>query len=461
MASATMVSVLEPTQLNSFQAKKWADKIQQQLSLLGVCDDSDESLPSSATIDETIMKAPRRKAADPEAAALANKIAQLLYPSDGNPLGALIKYEKDIVRLRRLVLKQRKCTIEDNTKQKELYDWGKRILKQGPWNPSTDPLSLGGAPSLPMPVRIAEHDELASFFEHLSLGGTEKISSTGRAAENAIEIEEAFYNVKSLEFERGVLYSDRRMDLCKMVVGPTHIGNLLESLKTNEFVSHFLLGNNIIGPHGANCIANFLKEYPNRIDTWYLAGNCIDTSSIRILVDELINSTSVTNIWLKRNPLMSGASQDIFRLITQANNLRTLDLDQTELGDTGIADLFSKLGQHVPKKPLAFRNIYLNANGISAKGATAIAQYLASPQCRLEGLYLMSNPLGNTGVMALAAGLKQNKSLKRLTLSSIGMSDEGAITLCEALYDHPTITALDIGQHFATPDLNSRYAISR
>jgi Ran GTPase-activating protein (RanGAP) involved in mRNA processing and transport len=145
------------------------------------------------------------------------------------------------------------------------------------------------------------------------------------------------------------------MDLCKMVLGPKTIGDLMESLKTNTFITHFLLGNNIIGPHGAKCIADFLKQIPNRMDTWYLAGNCIDMASFQILVDEWVKSTSVTNIWLKRNPLMPAAADDLFRLITQTANLRTLDLDQTELGDAGVTELFTKLAQHVPEKPLALR----------------------------------------------------------------------------------------------------------
>lgn len=463
MASATILSNMDTAkpslQLNYDEAIQWANKIRAQLLLVAPYDDSDEKyLPSSVIVDESIMGAPRRKAADPEAAALANQIAQLLYPSPQNSLGSLIKYEKDVVKLRHLVIKQRKRAIEDATKRKEMMNWDKRIIKQGLWDPVADPISLEGAPGLPMPVTIAEPETLAPFFQHLALGGTEEKSSTERAINDAIEIEEPYYNVKSLEFEKGVVYSDHRMDLCKMVLGPTNIGDLVESLRTNTFITHFLLGNNIIGPHGARCIADFLKEFPNRMDTWYLAGNCIDAASFKLLVDEWIHSTSVTNIWLKRNPLKTAAANDVFRLITGAPNLRTLDLDQTELGDDGIAEVFTKLAQHSPAKPLSLRHIYLNAVGISVKAATAIAEYLAAPQCTLESLYCTNNPIGDKGVVALAAGLKKNKTLSRLTLASTGMSDEGAIALCEALYDHPNMATLEICQSYATQDLNTRYA---
>jgi Ran GTPase-activating protein (RanGAP) involved in mRNA processing and transport len=193
------------------------------------------------------------------------------------------------------------------------------------------------------------------------------------------------------------------------------------------------------------------------MDTWYLAGNCIDSASLKILVDECVKSTSITNIWLKRNPLMPASAYNPFRLITQTANLRTLDLDQTELGDAGVAELFTKLAQHVPEKPVSLRHIYLNANGIGLKSADSIGQFLASPHCTLDAIYATNNPIGNDGVAALATGLKHNKSLTRPTLASTGLGDDGAIALFEALKNHPTMAVLELSQHFATLDLGSRY----
>ncbi|KAF2729739.1 RNI-like protein, partial [Polyplosphaeria fusca] len=401
------------------------------------------------------MNAPRRKAADPVVAELAVQIAQRLYPTFENPLGSIIKYEKDIVKLRKLVIHQRKRYIENMTRQNDLMSWDKRIIAQGPWDPIADPLSLDGAPSLPMPIQIAEHETFEPFFEHLRLGGTEEMTSTKRAANDAIEAEEPYYGTKTLEFEKGVVYSDGRMDLCKTEVGPTNIGDLIESLKTNTFIKHFLLGNNIIGPHGAKCIAEFVKEFPERMDTWYLAGNCIDADSFALLVDAWVKSPAVTNIWLKRNPLKAVAANDVFRLITETPNLRTLDLDQTNLGDEGVAVLFSKLAQH--HKPLPLRHIYLNAIGISLAGATSIASYLASPHCTLTSLYASNNPLGNPGATALARGLAHNTSLTRLLLSSTGLTSPGTTALCNTLSTHPALTTLDLSQSYATQDLASRY----
>jgi Ran GTPase-activating protein (RanGAP) involved in mRNA processing and transport len=436
---------------------RWAELIRQNIQKVAHIDDADE-LPSTITIDEVIFDhAPRRHSGKPGKAALAQKVAQLLYPSPIGSLGALIKYDKDVAKLKRCILQQRRRYINEATERNKVSSTNISILLQGPWDEHKDPLSLQGAPSLPMPVKIAPPEAFEPFFDHLRSGGTEQRSSSARALADGIEIEKQSYGTKALEFQKGVLYSDRRLDLCKMVLGPPNIGVLMESLKKNEFVTHFLLGNNIIGPYGAKVIAEFVKEFPDRMDTWYLAGNCIDAPSFRVLVNQWIKSPSVTNIWLKRNPLGSESASSILDLITKTPNLRTLDLDQTGFGDEGVTELFEKLSTYLDhSKPPALRHLYLSAVGIGSQACSAIGRFLACPNCALESLYISNNPIGS-GLVELAAGLQKNTSITRLSMQSVGMTDTGAIALFKALQNHSTLRMLDVGPSFATKDLGSRY----
>ena len=91
----------------------------------------------------------------------------------------------------------------------------------------------------------------------------------------------------------------------------------MTSLETNPFVRHFLLGNNLVGAAGAMRIAQFLSQHKS-IETWYLAGNCIDAKSFELLVDGFVCSPSIANIWLKRNPLGPGSVSSIHYLIINA-----------------------------------------------------------------------------------------------------------------------------------------------
>ncbi|KAK5163719.1 uncharacterized protein LTR77_010392 [Saxophila tyrrhenica] len=433
-------------------AQFWTDLIRKNLiTEQAIQMENNDGEDTVFSIDEEIMNAPRRKSARD---ALAHEVAARLYPDLAESLAAIIKYEKDIVVLRSMVLAQRQAVIAEATERNNRVNWVKRITKQGWWDEIHDSLPLTGAPSLPMPVEQSGKESLAPFFAHLQNGGTVKLDPASSGGVSGVE---PYYDTELVEFEKGVLYSDGRIDLCKMVTGPRNIGDLMESLKSNTFSKHFLLGNNIIGSTGAKAIADFIGEIPERFETWYLAGNCIDSQSFTQLVNSMVMSTTITNVWLKRNPLGPSAANDVFRLITQAPNLRTLDLDQTELGDEGVAELFRQLSVHSQFKPLALRNIYLNACGISTSACEQIARFLRSPHCTVESLYLSNNPIGDGAANVLAIGLAQNNTLQRLSLQSCGLKDAGAIAIASVLVNNPTITALDLGQAYATEDLGMRF----
>ena len=162
-----------------------------------------------------------------------------------------------------------------------------------------------------------------------------------------------------------------------------------------------------------------------------------------------ITSPSITNIWLKRNPLGPGSANSLVELITRSRKLRTLDLDQTELGDIGVGLLFFGLTtKNLPDLPL--RHIYLSGTGIAHCACKGIQAYLRSSNCSLESLYVSNNPLGNAGAEALAQGLNDNTSLNRLNVRSSALTSTGAIALMDALTHHPRIKTLDLSFSFAT-----------
>lgn len=421
-------------------------------------------------ISDELHDLPRRRSSRHE---LAMAIAALLYPVHEGSLAAIIRYDNERVRLRAWVELQRKYDVllaaqkkghaisaTNDINRAYVPLWVTRITAQGPWDPEKKPVSTSGIQAIPMPVQIAEEDQLTPFFSHLDRNGTHLLDEDNV---DGVELDggkgEPHYGTKGAEFRKGVVYEDGRMDLCKMVVGPDHIWKLMESLRSNEFVRHFLLGNNIIGPSGAQAIAWFIRQLPDRIDTWYLAGNCIDGESFRILVDAMVESPSITNVWMKRNPLGPGAAQDVFRLITQTANLRTLDLDQTELGDKGVTDLFNMLAEYIGPEgsKLPLRNLYLNGNGISFSGAAAIGKFLASSHCDLVSLYISTNPLGDDGVKALAQELPYVPNLTRLFLQSVGVSTQGAVALFKSLTGHTNIRTLEVGQSYVAHDLGQAY----
>ena len=404
-------------------------------------------------LDTTCFDAPRRRHADPRNAALSIEIARLLYPAPSDSVTSpVIKYEKDIVLLRKAITTQRNERIALATREHET--WRKRILDQGPWDEMNDSWT-DGAPALPMPVSISDRDSLANIFEHLSMDGNMKRNLTSDAQAFPLT-KEPYYGSETLEFEKGIVYEDGRLDMCKKVLGPQNIVGLMKSLESNHFIRHFLLGNNVIGPVGARAIADFVERFPDRMQTWYLAGNCIESDDFKFLVAVWTQSTAITNIWLKRNPLGPDSVSDLHELITKTANLRTLDLDQTELGNDQLTWLFLSLASY-SKGQLPIRNLYINAVGVGDKACKAIAAFLCSPACGLESIFMSNNPIGDNGASELSKGLQRNKTLLRLSMASCGLKSQGASAIFTALSAHPRVMTLNVGQSYATKDLGSRY----
>lgn len=195
------------------------------------------------------------------------------------------------------------------------------------------------------------------------------------------------------------------------------------------------------------------------MDTWYLAGNCIDETGFRQIVDSLITHRSIaSNIWLKRNPLRPSSAAALASLILQSEYLDTLDLDQTELGDAGVSALFSALSEALASgKQIKLRHIYLNAVGLGSSACVQLGRFLGSEKCQLQSLFIANNPIGDRGALALADGLARNTSLVRLMADSTGLTATGASAILAALTGHQSLIALSLGQSFATADLGGRY----
>lgn len=466
------VMTIDPPQIEAAQLAGKLNAALLQLTKAGVLDLKHEltdgdllALPfDKVSIDQSLEFLPRHYSTQHE---FALEVAGFLYPAEPE-LTAIDRYEKDRKQMVRWIKYSRRYATATKTRGREERDWRLAIQRQGLWQPMSQPISLDGPPSLPMPVEIASAESLKPFFTHLRNNGTadpDTIVDTRRLFK---EITEPYYGTAALEFPRGVVYEDGRMDLCKQVVGPTNIGTLMESLKSNGFIKHFLLGNNIIGPEGAREIGKWIFDRPDQIDTWYLAGNAIHGVGFTVLVDALSVSPAVTNVWLKRNPL--GAQKggnyvaDLYKLITATPNLRTLDLDQTELGDDGVARLFDRLKVYAVERNqriIKLENLYLNGNGIGVNGARAIGKFLALPNCSLKRLYMSNNPLGNAGVHMLIYGVLRGKRLEILCLQSVGMGDQGVDhafeTIMKLVDEGSKLRVLDVGTSYATKDLGQAY----
>lgn len=304
-----------------------------------------------------------------------------------------------------------------------------------------------------MPVEVAPAAELEPFFRFLA--------DPGAFAPDELST--------PLTLARGTYFPDQRMDLCKQVVGPDHIGRLCEAVEAQNKgnveprrrVRHFLLGNNIAcdgaSTAGAHAMARLMANPAIAIETWYLAGNAIGPADMDILATALGSNRQAQALWLKRNPLGVEGGAHLGRMLGQNDTLELLDLHNTGLFDEGVEALCEAITE--TGKPLSLQHLYLSANALTERSLGALGPVLTSTlpaPCSLVSLYLSINRLGNEALPDLVELISTGAlaKLERLDLGSVGLRAPCLAPLVEALLGHcPRLRSLNLGTYLSTRDL--------
>jgi len=251
-------------------------------------------------------------------------------------------------------------------------------------------------------------------------------------------------------FTKGTICTDGRLDLCKQVIGPGGVKDLLKSLesdssKQNPKVKHLLLGNNICGNELGNAVARFIKSGKSALTTWYIAGNDLDEKGIAPVCEALQQDKQVRQLWLKRNPLKIGGMIHIVDMLKVNTYLQVLDVTNTGILDDGAILLLNNI-------PKTLQYLYLSSNGLTDKTCRVLVDKLHT--YKLEQLSLGCNRLCDSGAKYLGQALShQSCSLKALEIASCAIGPEGAKHLADALKTNTSLIWLNFGFLKSTNDL--------
>eukprot|EP00299_Pterocystis_sp_00344_P007929 c27_g1_i1.p1 GENE.c27_g1_i1~~c27_g1_i1.p1 ORF type:complete len:331 (-),score=60.58 c27_g1_i1:194-1186(-) len=161
-----------------------------------------------------------------------------------------------------------------------------------------------------------------------------------------------------------------------------------------------------------SCIANSLRHNPfaTRVDLV----NCqLDDSSLLILLEGMSEFGSVTHLNVSNNHL-SGTQSAIAKCLHQMPQLLQVNLSQNNLGNTLGGD-------------------------VMWGGVKLDSQY-----CQINKLNLSQTNLPIAALLALAAGLRNNKTIRFLSLQSDNINSVAAQALALAISHNTTITTLDL-----------------
>jgi Ran GTPase-activating protein (RanGAP) involved in mRNA processing and transport len=244
----------------------------------------------------------------------------------------------------------------------------------------------------------------------------------------------------SQRFPRGTLIEDGRLDLCKQSLGADNCLQVTSALRSNSQVRSLMLGTNAIGDLGAEAVANLASINPH-IKVLYLGCNNIGPEGAQHLQAALVGeSSTVTGLWLKRNPLGPRGAARIAQILDGNRSLRVLDLVNTDLRDEGVNTVVH--AACTGTAPLQF--LYLSGNALGSSAAVSLARLLREAT-NIRGLYLSANRLGDDGAALLAQALRENRTLETLELASNGIGPRGARALFSATSEHPCLQRLSLG----------------
>jgi hypothetical protein len=259
-------------------------------------------------------------------------------------------------------------------------------------------------------------------------------------------------NSDKIDFEKGTIYSDGRIDLCFQNINTDELRKILQALtyhhEKNGFIQHILLGNNVFDSEGIKLIGEFMNICTH-IKTWYLCANGISDTNIHYITDALKKSLTVESLWLKRNPLKPQGIKLIAEMLRYNKSIKILDLSNTGMLDVGTEYLFDSL-----KHNQTITSLYIGASGITDIGAHHMAKYFETidKSLGIKNIFIDANRLDDIGTEILCKSLI-NYPLERLSLGSNRISDIGLKTIFNTMIDSKTLISLDIGTSKSTSRL--------
>ncbi|XP_053488481.1 protein phosphatase 1 regulatory subunit 37 [Ictalurus furcatus] len=178
----------------------------------------------------------------------------------------------------------------------------------------------------------------------------------------------------------------------------------------------------------------------SRLTVLHLENAGLSGKPLFTLVCSLKKNIALQELYLCDNELSSfHDSMQLGELLKYNRTLRTLDLSNNAISDSGLEELCD--GLRVQKAGL--RTLVLHNNQITHRGMTHLGSVL--PLLRtLETLDLSANDLKDRGMHTLKEALISNRSVTRLSLASVGITSEGAVVLAEFLAESRFLQTLDV-----------------
>ncbi|XP_042661580.1 leucine-rich repeat-containing protein 74B isoform X2 [Tyto alba] len=203
---------------------------------------------------------------------------------------------------------------------------------------------------------------------------------------------------------------------------------IAEMLKENCYISDVDLSDNKLGVEGAKALSAMLLENTTVVSL-QLSGNEFDDHAAKYLADAITANSKVEILDLSYNMFGDKGAEILGMAIAENVGLKEFKISWNHFHSHGAAALAKGLGANIFLKVLD-----VSYNGFGNSGAAALGEALKANNV-LEELNV-SNRILVEGALHIAAGLKQNKTLKRLSMIRNPMQSEGCCGVLKALQEN-------------------------
>jgi hypothetical protein len=177
-------------------------------------------------------------------------------------------------------------------------------------------------------------------------------------------------------------------------IGDERFAEIATTLRSQSHLEYLCLDNNNIGRDGCIALGNTLSRWPasNNLKILHLSGNLIDDSGLQALVSGLMNYRSLTTLYLgwNRSITADGLMSLSPLLQSQNHSLETLNLRAIDFGDDGAIALAEGLRGNKSLKELQF---WPSEAGVTSVGWSAFSKLLCDTSTTVNNTYLSNHTL--------------------------------------------------------------------
>ncbi|XP_075701056.1 NACHT, LRR and PYD domains-containing protein 12-like [Rhinoderma darwinii] len=204
---------------------------------------------------------------------------------------------------------------------------------------------------------------------------------------------------------------------------------LASGIRNNRSLKKLHLSNNrLSGPHLSD-LMEALSSPDCGIEELHLGGNGLPGTSCIQLASGIRNNWSLKKLDLSSNRLSGPHLSNLMEALSSPDcGIEELHLGDNRLPDTSCIQLASGI-----RNNRSLKRLLLSINRLSGPHLSDLMEALSSPDCGIEELHLGDNRLPDTSCIQLASVIRNNRSLKKLDLSSNRLSGPHLSDLMEAL----------------------------